>query len=132
MGQFDSVLGEYADWIDQAARYLRESWGLNKDFARRAADLILLFKLYGIFQAITSGYRSPEKQAELRTRAARGEPGIYSPAKNSKHTHVNFLGGADSLAIDVATSNWAGAAWIAHELGIRTGYEFGDGVHFSD
>lgn len=118
-------------WVQDAARWLREQWGIGRTAADQFAWLLLYFYYYNLNPRITSGYRSPEKQESLRRRAAAGEPGIYTPAKNSLHTRERW-GRPASQAIDIATSDELLAAQIARYLGIGAGYFFSrpDPVHF--
>jgi len=118
-------------WIKDAAVVLRDSWGLDKSFSSSAALLFLYLAMYGLSPTITSGFRSPAKQQELKRRYDAGDPSIkFKPANNSKHCSTDWLGNPASLAIDISTSNPATAAEIARAIGVKPGYDFGDPVHF--
>ena len=75
---------------------------------------------------ITSGFRSQAKQDELRRRWAAGEPGIYKPARVSKHS--------SRRAIDVSTRdpNFSLYKDFMKMLGVKWGGDFSrpDPVHF--
>lgn len=71
----------------------------------------------------TSGYRSPEEQAELRRRWQSGDPSvIYPPAENSYHEY--------GLAVDIESNNLRMLGAYAETIGMRWGGRFGDPVHF--
>jgi hypothetical protein len=102
------------------------------------AGLYLLLHAYGMRPVITSIYRSPEKQAAMRQAWLSGNrTGLrYLPAKNSDHCHQdkNFFGqaipGSYAMDIELGTKQYSAAAMVAHALGLRTGYEIGDEVHY--
>lgn len=122
---------EYDVWVSNAEAVLREQYGLSSDFSSSAALLILFLTVYGLNPVVTSGWRSPEKQAELLTRYNAGDPSVrYKPAERSKHMNTDWLGHPASLAIDISTSDPVTAAEIARYLGIKPGNDFGDPVHF--
>lgn len=93
--------------------------------AFRGAILFLLLYIYGFKPQITSGYRSPEKQKELYNRWLAGDKTIHSPAKPGTSPHER------RAALDIWCTDAKNAAWIAHQIGLKTGYEFGDYVHFA-
>lgn len=111
----------WEEWLEHASDYLIKVWGLSNSFAPSAAKLLGYMYYYGLNPRITSGLRTPEKQAELQRRYEQGDPGIvYPPSKNSKHLKGN--------AVDISTNNPTVAFSIAAALGIRT--VKGDRVHF--
>lgn len=127
-----NILSEIEPFIPAWIKYLVSAWGLNKDFARKAAALICLLPLYRIRFTITSGYRSVQQQKELYAAWLAGTPGVFTPAKPGKSLHNNttWLGQKDSLALDIDASNPRLAGNIAKALGL---YWAGDRdpVHFS-
>jgi hypothetical protein len=119
-------------WIKEATKYFTSSWGLDESFAEKIALFYLYLSSYGLNPRITSGFRSPEKQEELKRRFAAGDPSIrYKPAEKSQHMAQGLFGKPAALAVDIATSNEAQAAQIAKALGLKAGYFFNDPVHFS-
>lgn len=122
---------ELETWLKDTSNTLRVEWGLDKSFSTNAALLFLYLWHYGLNPVITSGWRSPQRQAELMKRYQAGDPSIrFKPAKYSKHMNTSWLGGPASLAIDISTSNPRMAAQIAKALNVRPGYDFNDPVHF--
>jgi len=117
---------EIDTWLSQAGDYLKSSWGVTGKFAPKCALMLLYFMQYGLSPVITSGRRSPEKQAELSARYAAGDRSVVvKPATNSKHL--------TGEAIDISTNNPELAAQIASSLGIGAGLFFKnapDPVHF--
>jgi len=119
--------------VDLYAKELRAQWGLEKTFAEKIALFFLYLVQYGLSPIITSGFRSPEKQEQLRARYAAGDRSVVvPPALNSKHSKRDFFGNPASEAIDISTSNAQLSAFIAESLGIGAGYRFNppDKVHF--
>lgn len=108
--------------------------GMSADWSNAAAKLYLLLYVYGLRPVITSIYRSPEKQAAMRAAYLAGNrQGLrYLPAIKSDHTRQNWLGQPASYAIDIdlGSRNYAFGAQIAHAIGLKTGYEIGDEVHY--
>lgn len=122
----------FEQWQEQTAKALQNQWGLDKSFSLLVALFYAYLVYYSLSPKITSGFRSPDKQAELLQRYEAGDPSIvYKPAANSKHM-VTKWGKPASLAVDISTSNPALAAQIANAVGIRAGYHFNnpDPVHF--
>lgn len=122
----------FTQWVDQAAKFLHTEWGLDKSFSELAATFYAYLVYYGLSPRITSGFRSPEKQAALLQDYEAGDPSVVvKPATNSKHS-VTKWGKPAALAIDIVTSNAAMAARIATAVGIKAGYHFRtpDPVHF--
>lgn len=122
----------FKQWVDQAANFLKLEWGLDKSFSILAATFYAYLVYYGLQPKITSGWRSPEKQAMLLQQFEAGDPSIvYKPAVNSKHM-ITKWGRPASLAIDISTSNPSVAASIANAVGLKAGYHFKnpDPVHF--
>jgi len=116
---------DWATWLDQAANYFVDTWKLNPDFAKKVALFYAYLESYGHAPNITSGFRDPSHQDALR---ARWDSGDHSglrvrPAENSLHSHEN-MGDPDSLAIDIAVADQAGADAIARALGIGVGNDF--------
>lgn len=128
----EQLFKTYEKWINPWFDYLCKTWGLNRDFARKIALLIILFSLYNIKFVITSGYRSIEKQEELYRRWLAGDPTVLTPALPGKslHNNTSWLGNADALACDIDTSNPPLAGAIAKALFL---YWAGtkDRVHFA-
>lgn len=119
--------------IGDVSEYLHETWGIDSEFGRNIAIFLIYLQAYRISFTITSGFRSPEKQAELSRRYAAGDPSvIVPPAKNSLHSKKTWLGGPAALAIDIQTSNPTAAAAIADALDIGAGIYFSppDPVHY--
>lgn len=122
----------FEQWQDQAAKTLQNQWGLDKSFSLLVALFYAYLVYYSLSPKITSGFRSPDKQAELLQRYEAGDPSIvYKPAANSKHM-VTKWGKPASLAVDISTNNPALAAQIAVAVGIKAGYHYHnpDPVHF--
>ena len=120
-------------WLLGAAEQLTKQWGLSEMFADRVALLYLYLFSYGLSPRITSGYRSPEKQAELTARYNSGDASVVvKPATNSKHSTIDWIGNPAATAIDIVTNNPAAAAQIAQYLNIGAGYYYKtpDPVHF--
>jgi len=119
-------------WLKSAAQYLIDVWGLDPSFADSVALFLAYLYSYSLHPVITSGFRDPQKQAELLRRWEEGDPGIVvKPAKISKHGNTR-LGRPASLAVDISTNNHQVAAQIAEALGISSGIRFKtpDPVHF--
>lgn len=124
---------EIKDVVDKYQKILREQWGLERNFAQAIAIFLLYLAQYGLSPVITSGYRSPAKQASLQQRYAAGDTSVVvKPATNSKHSKKDFLGNPASEAIDISTNNPRFSAAIAEALGIGTGIRFNpsDPVHY--
>jgi hypothetical protein len=125
-------MSSWNDWIKSTTELLIDGWGLHSDLAAKSALFLAYLFTYDLNPRITSGFRSPEKQAELQRRYEAGDPSVvYPPAKNSKHSNMR-LGKPAALAIDISTNNPELAARIAVAVGIRAGYYFStpDPVHF--
>lgn len=122
----------FQQWQNQAASTLQNQWGLDKSFSLLVALFYAYLVQYGLNPKITSGFRSPAKQAELLQRYEAGDKSIVvKPAANSKHS-VTKWGKPASLAVDISTSNPSMAARIANAVGINSGLYFSspDPVHF--
>jgi uncharacterized protein YcbK (DUF882 family) len=129
------LTGELKKWVTSMVSYLRKQWGLDAQFARDVSIFYLYLSQYGLSPTITSGYRSPDKQAALQSRYSAGDSSvIVQPAKNSLHTRTTASGDPAALAIDVSCSDYNLAARIATTLGIGAGLYFRtpDRVHFYD
>jgi hypothetical protein len=137
MLDFSQYLSSISSTVDQWAKYL-VTQGLSKAWADRAASLYLLLHAYGLRPVLTSIYRSPEKQAAMRAAYLAGnKQGLrYLPAKNSDHTHqeTNWLGqkipASFAMDIDLLSNAYDSGAIVAHALGLHTGHEIGDDVHY--
>lgn len=123
----------YEKWLNSAKELLLNSWGLDISFALDIAYLWLWFWAYGLNPVITSGYRSPERQAALRNQYQSGATSGFAakPALKSLHS-IDKFGKPAALAVDIQTNNHATAAAIAKYLNIGAGYFFtqSDPVHF--
>lgn len=122
----------FEQWKSQAAITLQNEWGLDKAFSLLVAVFYAYLVQYGLNPKITSGFRSPAKQAELLQRYQAGDNSIVvKPAANSKHS-VTKWGKPSSLAVDISTNNPNLAARIASAVGIKPGLYFSspDPVHF--
>ncbi len=137
MLNFTQYLQSIKPTVDTWAKYL-VTQGLSRVWADRAAALYLLLNAYGLRPVLTSIYRSPEKQAAMRAAYLAGnKQGLrYLPAKNSDHTRqeTNWLGqkipASFAMDIDLQSKAYDSGATIAHALGLRTGHEIGDDVHY--
>lgn len=119
-------------WLNDTAKVLRKTYGLDKTFASKASTMLAYFYQYGLNPKITSGFRSPEYQKELQKRYAAGDRSVVvAPATNSKHSITKF-GQPAAQAIDISTNNQQLAARIAVAVGVKPGLSFStpDGVHF--
>lgn len=115
---------DLAAWLEQARSYFRQAWGLVDSFAAKVALFYAYLATMGLEPRITSGFRDPKKQAEMLARWNAGDhQGLkFKPAANSDHTR--------GKAIDIVTNNPQRAAQIARALGLGTGLDYGDEVHF--
>lgn len=106
------------EWPERAKGYFVSTWGLQPDFALKAATLYAALWMAGLNPRITSGLRDPAKQAAMRAAWDRGDrQGLRArPAKSSTHT--------EGIGIDIVSSNEQLAADIAQALGLRAGYYF--------
>jgi len=125
MNLFTSWIATNQAYILPWKNYLVSSWGLSPAAAEKAAILFILLSLYNFAPKITSGYRSTEKQRELYNRWLAGDKTIHTPARPGTSLHEK------RQAIDIACNNASQAAYIAHQIGLKTGLEYGDPVHFS-
>lgn len=119
----------YETWAQQAAPYFREQYGLSKNFALPAARLYVALWGYGLNPRITSGFRDPKKQAEMRAAWDRGDrAGLrVRPAdpKGSLHCKTGgFLSSPAAEAIDMPCNDDRLGAQVASSLGLRAGYSF--------
>lgn len=122
---------ELEQWLSRTTRLFLSLWGLASSFAPQVALLYLYLHWYRLSPTITSGYRSPAKQAELLRRYYAGDPSIvYKPARNSKHCRRDLSGNPAAMAVDISTSDPIKAAQIARSLGIKSGISWGDPVHY--
>lgn len=127
------LTNQIKSWVNTMAEYLRKEWGLENNFASEIALFYLYLVQYGLSPKITSGFRSPAKQEELRRRYNAGDRTvIVKPAENSRHSLTGFLNSPASRAIDIQTNNHQLAAQIASALKIKSGLHFStpDPVHF--
>jgi len=107
------------------------TWGLNNEFSKKIALLILAINQAGIHFTITSGYRSADQQKELIRQYQAGNKNIYTPLPVGKSLHGNttWYGSPDSLAMDISTGNPSYAGRLSKSLGIVWG-GLSDPVHF--
>lgn len=125
-------------WLDQAAEYFEEQWGLNSSLAMKISQLYLWGLLSGFPMSVTSGWRDPEKQRALQERWDRGDrSGLAArPATNSKHSTTTFFGSPDAMAVDLYAGNQQNLRtlgyWAEEFLGLNWGGSFknADLVHF--
>lgn len=114
---------DFETWLSSASEYLKETWGIDDYFSRKAATLWAYLWSYGLNPQITSGLRTKEKQKELMRRYKQGDSSVvYPPSPTSKHLH--------GLAIDISTNDPELAHRIASALGVKT--VPGDSVHFEE
>lgn len=115
---------DWGAWLKQAAEYFAREWGLLDAFASKIALFYAYLWSMGLSPRITSGYRDPKKQKAMQEAWDRGDrAGLkFRPATNSDH--------CKRKAVDIQTSNPREAARIAKLLGIGTGLDYGDEVHF--
>jgi len=132
-----SELQQWAgNWPSQAQGYFTSVWGLQPAFAIRVAILYLALYMLGLSPRITSGFRDPEKQANMRARWDAGDrSGLrVRPAdpNNSKHCRTSMTGAPASEAIDMPCSDDKRAAEIGRALGLAAGFFFNtpDPGHF--
>jgi len=115
-------------WPEQAADYFRDVWGLNADFAAKVAVLYLAQLVLGLNPRITSGFRDPEKQAQMRARWDSGDrAGLRARPANpdtSKHCRTTLMGAPNSHAIDIVSNDEVLSANIARALGLAAGQFF--------
>ena len=119
------------EYIKAWKKYLIDRWGLDDEFAEKAAALVILCAYYKLRPEITSGYRSTETQAFLVDQAARGNPNVHQPLPPGKSLHNNetWWGEPAALALDMVTSIPSSAGRIAAALGLVWGGQ-SDSVHF--
>lgn len=125
MNQFSSWIESNQAYIVPWKNYFVTNWGLSKKFADFAAALYILLYLYGFNPQITSGYRSTEKQKELYNRWLAGDKSVHTPARPGTSKHES------GTAVDIVCTDAKNAAYVAHQIGLQTGIEYGDPVHFS-
>jgi len=104
---------------------LASQFGLRPQFAYQIAQLVEYQKAYGLSPRITSGFRDPAYQAELRRRWDAGDrAGLRArPAANSAHSSM-LAGKPAADAIDIVTADEALSGHIASALGITPGTSF--------
>lgn len=68
-------------------RWIANSANVRPGFAIKLSAMMRSLNSQGVRPTITTAYRSPAKQAELRARAAAGEAGITTPARVSNHSN---------------------------------------------
>lgn len=124
-------------WPDQAAGWFSGSWGLDPFFSVRVAALYLALYALGLKPRITSGFRSPTKQAAMRAAWDRGDrAGLrVRPAdpRNSLHCRGTDARPA-ALAVDMPCDDDRLAAQVATAMGLRAGLYFptSDPGHYDD
>ena len=119
---------DYEAWCVEATPYFRESLGLQSAFARPVARLYLSLWFAGLAPRLTSGFRDPSKQRELRALWDSGvRRGFLAKPANpdtSLHCKTSFTGAPASRAVDMPCTNDRLAAQIASQLGIGAGLNF--------
>lgn len=126
---------EYLNWLSLARDWLEDQYGLNEKLAERVSLLLLYSALNGISFRISSGFRDPKKQNELRKRWDAGNQVglVVRPALNSKHSHVStILRRPDAKAVDIIFSDPETPGFWAEFFGLGWGGKFRtpDIVHF--
>lgn len=127
-------------WPGDAAPYFIKEWGLNPEFAAKAAVLYLCLWAAGLNPRINSGFRDPQKQKELIAKwdalkregkdpLKHGFIGKPASPDGSRHCRTQF-GKPASTAIDMPCSDNQKAALIAKALGLRAGVDFSDPGHY--
>jgi len=121
----------YEDFIKSWSRYLVDEWGLDPEFSKRAAALVVWCSHYRLNPRITSGYRDKAFQQYLVDEWNKGNPNVHTPLPPGKSLHnaTNWYGGPAALAMDMQTSNSFSAGYLAKQLGLVWGGEK-DVVHF--
>ena len=104
---------------------LIKKWGLNPAFADKILIFFHALETNNLNPVITSGFRDPYKQDQLRAAWDKGDrAGLRArPAADSLHVRVDG-GHASAQAVDIKTNNEARAAAIASALNIGAGYYF--------
>jgi len=126
---------QYLNWLDQAIPWLREKWGLNKKFSIKVGLFLLVNAILGNPGNVSSGFRDPKRQAQLRNAWDRGDRVglVVRPALNSKHSTItSILGNPDAKAIDITFPYQEYAGSISGLFGLKWGGNFRskDLVHF--
>lgn len=113
------------EWLRRTAEFLRDNHGLAGSFSDRVALFLAYCYQYGLSPSVTSGFRDPKHQEELRRRWDRGDrTGLrVRPAATSDHSSTSW-GRPAARAVDITTSNDAKAAQIARALGLGAGLDF--------
>ena len=127
-----ATLLDISQYLKTLKNYLVDTWELDPDFAEKAAQLVYYCLAYRLRPEITSGYRSPERQAELVAAWNSGNPNVHTPLPPGKSLHNNttWYGKPAALALDMVTSSPSLAGRIAAALGLVWGGE-NDYVHFA-
>lgn len=122
MGMVDE---SYRIWAKQAAPYFK-NLGAADDVAEKFALLYLIAYMSGLNPSITSIFRDPEYQDQLRARWDAGDrAGLRArPAENSKHSETSWLGSPASLAMDMPTDNDTYMADWAEKIDLKSGQAF--------
>lgn len=115
----------WKNWANNAKKWF-ENQGANSNAAYYFALLYGFASAYGLQPRVTSIFRDPDYQDQLRERWDRGDrAGLRArPAENSKHSNETWLGRADSLAMDMPTNNDSFTAQLAEQIGLKTGASF--------
>lgn len=120
---------EQEKWAQEAAGYFQGlgaagAWGVH------VARLYVAFWAAGLNPRITSLFRDPRHQRDLRAQWDRGQrEGLRArPADpdTSGHCKTNWLGRPAAVAVDMPTNNDRRAAVIAKSLGVGVGADFRD------
>lgn len=122
------------EFIQLVKDYLIDTWKLDKFLAERMAWLYYWSRYYGIGYTVTSGFRDPARQAELRARWDRGDrTGLKArPAKTSKHSTKSW-GKPAAQAVDIKGPDLDTLGyWAVKYLGLKWGGNFRspDPIHF--
>lgn len=118
---------------------LMVKWGLSHKTAVLMAELTARLKACEIYDQTISGWRDSQRQAEMRMRWDRNEPGDREglrarPAEHSQHCCTLADGTPASEALDIITHDEAAAAEIAEGIGLCAGLRYRnrpDPVHFA-
>lgn len=115
---------DWPEYFSDKYELLVKTWGLEKNFAVLVSFVLYAMDYFGVSYTITSGFRSPEKQAELIRRWEAGDPGIVAkPSTTSKHL--------SGKAIDISCENPSWLGYFANWAGVMWGGNFSsyDPVH---
>lgn len=122
---------EFENYVKNWRNYLQKQ-GMDEEFSRKAASLIVACSYYGIQPQITSIFRSAAQQKALVDAYKKGTPGIYTPLPPGKSLHGNttWWGAPASLAMDMVVNNTTTSSYLAKYYGITWGGAR-DPVHYA-